>query len=145
LNSIQNLHLVIAGQTDDLLDDISSLIPITKMGMVNHEILSQLYRAADLFVCPSLADSGPTMVNQSILCGTPVVAFDVGVSIDLVKDGHTGYLAKDRSSNGLATAIHKFFMHSEAEQIKFKINCINLRKEMIKYSFFNAIKEYIKK
>jgi glycosyltransferase involved in cell wall biosynthesis len=144
-NCIQNLHLVIAGQTDNLLDDISSLIPITKMGMVNHEILSQLYRAADLFVCPSLADSGPTMVNQSILCGTPVVAFDVGVSIDLVKDGHTGYLAKDRSSDGLATAIHKFFLHSEAEQIKIKINCINLRKEMIKHSFFNVIKDYIKK
>ena len=34
------------------------------------------------------------MINQSILCGTPVVAFAQGAALDLVVPGETGHLAR---------------------------------------------------
>jgi glycosyltransferase involved in cell wall biosynthesis len=144
MKRIQKLHLIVAGRTGKSLDDISSLVPTTEVGLLNHEMLSRIYRAANLFVCPSLADSGPTMVNQSLLCGTPVVAFDVGVAIDLIKNGETGYLVKDRSSSGLAAGINNFFRQSQSDQKEFRKNCIKARRHMIEFGFFNVIKNYIK-
>ena len=52
------------------------------------------FQAADLFACPSVQDSGPMMVNQSIMCGTPVVAFQHGAALDLIVNGETGQLAR---------------------------------------------------
>jgi glycosyltransferase involved in cell wall biosynthesis len=53
--------------------------------------LPDLYRAADLYICCSTQDSGPTMINQSIMSGTPVLAYEMGVALDLVIDGETGF------------------------------------------------------
>jgi glycosyltransferase involved in cell wall biosynthesis len=67
--------------------------------------LARAYQAADVFVCPSIEDSGPLMINQSIMCGTPVVAFNMGVAPDLVHTYQTGYLAKLGDVNDLANGI----------------------------------------
>ncbi len=61
-------------------------------GYINDDAkLSLLYQSACVFVCTSLQDAGPMMVNESIMCGTPVVAFEIGVVKDLVFDGISGY------------------------------------------------------
>lgn len=55
--------------------------------------LAEAYQMADFMVVPSLEDSGPMMINESILSGTPVVSFRMGVAEDLIIDGETGYIA----------------------------------------------------
>lgn len=69
------------------------------------EMLALAYRAADVFVCPSIEDSGPMMINESIMCGTPVVSFEMGVAPDLVHTDVTGYRAKLGDSGDLARGI----------------------------------------
>lgn len=68
-------------------------------------ILATAYQSADMFVCPSIEDSGPMMINESIMCGTPVVSFNMGVSADLVKTGETGYCAELKDAEDLARGI----------------------------------------
>jgi glycosyltransferase involved in cell wall biosynthesis len=58
----------------------------TMLGYLSYEDLAKAYNAADVFVCPSIEDSGPSMINQSALCGTPIVAFEMGVAFDLVNE-----------------------------------------------------------
>lgn len=61
-------------------------------GVINKESeLALVFQSSDIFLCPSIEDSGPMMINQSIACGTPVVSFDQGVALDLVLNGKTGY------------------------------------------------------
>lgn len=42
------------------------------------EKLALYYAAADLFVLPSMAENLPTTIAESLMCGTPCVAFEVG-------------------------------------------------------------------
>jgi glycosyltransferase involved in cell wall biosynthesis len=57
--------------------------------------VAKRYAAADVFLLPSLADNLPNTAVESIACGTPVVAFDVGGVSDVVRPGETGWLATD--------------------------------------------------
>jgi len=63
--------------------------------MVNSpETMAQLYQAADLFVLPSMQDNLPNTVVESMACGTPVVAFDIGGVPEMVSHEQSGFLAE---------------------------------------------------
>ncbi|MHC4122156.1 MAG: glycosyltransferase [Planctomycetota bacterium] len=88
------------------------------LGFLNDDkILASAYQAADVFVCPSIEDSGPMMINESIMCGTPVVAFEMGVTPDLVHTGKTGYCAQLKNSEDLAKGI-KYILDLSPEKAK---------------------------
>lgn len=78
---------------------------------------------ADVFVCPTLADGGPMMVRQSLMCGTPVVAFPVGVSTLLVESGTTGYLAEYGKAEDLARGIDAICDMSKEEYTNMVQTC----------------------
>ena len=63
------------------------------LGFVPIGQLPTVYSAASAFLCPSVDDAGPSMVNQSLSCGTPVVAFHLGTALDMVDGHNTGYCA----------------------------------------------------
>ena len=79
--------------------------------------LAAAYRAADIFVNASIEDSGPMMINESILCGTPVVSFDMGVAPDLVHTGRTGYRARLRDAADMAAGLRSL-LEMDADSIQ---------------------------
>ncbi|MEG3438749.1 glycosyltransferase family 4 protein [Pannus brasiliensis CCIBt3594] len=64
-----------------------------------------LYSAADVFVAPSLQDNLPNTIVESLACGTPCVAFNIGGMPDLIDPGENGYLAKPFDIEDLAEGI----------------------------------------
>ena len=104
--------------------DTGKQVPVVK---VSYEILSLHHNSAEAMqesqadrrvimlrmedsatsVHLSIEDSGPMMINESIMCGTPVVCFDMGVARDLVHTGRTGYRAALRDSSDLAFGIRE--------------------------------------
>ena len=76
------------------------------MGRVGREDLIRLYQAADWFLSPSVDDAGPSMVNQSQMCGTPVVCFNNGTAVDVVTDGVSGFKTDHVSETGFADALY---------------------------------------
>ena len=102
LAGIRGFHLLSVGETS------KTVFPVqyTSLGTLTHEgMLSLAYNAADLLVMPSLLDNLPCTVMESLACGTPVVAFDVGGVGDLVKDGRNGRLVRVGDTEVLADAI----------------------------------------
>jgi glycosyltransferase involved in cell wall biosynthesis len=102
----QDVLLVTAGQEFAL--GPSSMINFSHLhlGFLQEEArLALAYRAADVFVCPSVEDSGPLMINESMMSGTPVVAFEMGVAGDLIVPGVTGEMAKLYDTSALAEGI----------------------------------------
>lgn len=67
--------------------------------------LPRFYAVSTLFLCTSVNDAGPSMLCQSIACGTPLVAFEMGTALDVLRGRHTGYCAKLRDSDDLARGI----------------------------------------
>ncbi|MCH8330854.1 MAG: glycosyltransferase [Bacteroidetes bacterium] len=80
--------------------------PVLHLGFIDDDRkLSAAYSAADVFVNPSTEDYGPMAINESVLSGTPVVCFDIGVASDLIHNGQTGYRVTLRDSEGLANGL----------------------------------------
>ncbi|WP_047250235.1 glycosyltransferase family 4 protein [Chromobacterium subtsugae] len=59
-----------------------------------HE-LARFYRAADVFVFPSLTDTFGLVLLEAMACGTPVAAFPVAGPLDVVGDSGAGALDWD--------------------------------------------------
>lgn len=91
-------------------------------GIGNDRVLSFIYSAADVFVCPSLADNLPNTILESIACGTPVVAFAAGGIPDLVRPGITGLLATTGDASELRDAILRL-LDDGAERSEMSVNC----------------------
>ena len=90
--TVPNVELVIIGASKpDTVPDFA--IPVHYLGMLNDEIsLSLVYGAADVFVAPSREENLSNMVLESISCGLPCVAFDIGGMPDMIEHGFNGFL-----------------------------------------------------
>ena len=65
------------------------------------------YRAADLYVHPARMENAPCTIQESLACGTPVVAFAVGGIPEMIRPDETGFLAESVNSTSLATTLEK--------------------------------------
>ena len=63
-----------------------------------------LYSEADVFVNPTLEDNFPTTNIESLACGTPVVTFRTGGSVEVIAP-ETGLVAEKGDMDGLLAAI----------------------------------------
>lgn len=78
---------------------------VSFLGPVKQEVLPYFYSAADVFVLPSHYESFGMAALESLACGTPVVATDVGAMNDIIKQGKTGYVIKENTPRNLADKI----------------------------------------
>lgn len=65
-----------------------------------------LYSEADVFINPTLEDNFPTTNIEALACGTPIVTFRTGGSVESVTP-HTGIVVEQGDMNGLLTAIRE--------------------------------------
>lgn len=112
----------------DLGDNVTMIQP----GFLDQEGLFSAFYASNVFVSTSIDDSGPMMVNYSIACGTPVISFPVGVAVDLVKHGETGYMAKFMDADDLSKGFELFYRMNQSHYEKYAENCISLMGELKK-------------
>ncbi|MGP4846109.1 glycosyltransferase family 4 protein [Marinobacter sp. 1Y8] len=88
--------------------------PVHYLGRLHDDaVLRALYSAADVVVAPSRQENLSNAIMESLACGTPVVAFDVGGNSDLVDHQLSGFLAKDGDVADLARGIHWVLNHHE--------------------------------
>ena len=73
-------------------------------GSQNQNQLTDWYRAADMTVLPSLSEGVPNVLMESVACGTPFVASDVG-GIPEIADSRHDRLVPPASPVALADAI----------------------------------------
>ena len=74
-----------------------------------HEALADWYRAADVCLVPSRAESFGLVALEAMACGTPVVAADVGGLRSLIDHRQTGFLIEGRDPLGYVAAIELLF------------------------------------
>jgi glycosyltransferase involved in cell wall biosynthesis len=91
----EKVIVLASGGDPALIRRLRAKVRVLDIGYQSTEVgLAEAYSAADFFVCPSIEDSGPQMVNEALASGRPVLAFDQGIARDFVVTGETGYLAK---------------------------------------------------
>lgn len=74
------------------------------LGRIAHENLATIYGAADVSVLASAREGWPNVILESMACGTPVVATDVGGVAEIIGDG-PGHLLPKRTPDAIASGI----------------------------------------
>lgn len=67
--------------------------------------LALVYSAADVFVAPSVQENLANTIMESLACGTPCVAFNIGGMPDMIEHEKNGYLATPLKIDSLAHGI----------------------------------------
>jgi glycosyltransferase involved in cell wall biosynthesis len=100
------LTLLAAGKDSDHLTAAFRNMKAHPLGILRSDpLLATCYSASDVTVLPTLADNSPNVMFESLSCGVPVVAFNVGGVPDAVRHMQTGYLAQLRDAHDLARGL----------------------------------------
>ncbi len=93
LEQAPNTRLVLVGDgpARDSLERQFEGLPVTFMGYLSGQRLSQAYASADIFVFPSRLETFGLVVIEAMASGLPVAAARVGGVADIVSEGVNGY------------------------------------------------------
>lgn len=125
LSHIPKLRLMIIGGGEhsqrelDQLQKLAHNLEVQNLvdfrGLIKHEDLPYFYNAADACVVPSYYESFGLVALESLACGTPVVATDVGNHKNLIREGDTGYVTKDNGPRRIAHKVALLLSRSESD------------------------------
>jgi teichuronic acid biosynthesis glycosyltransferase TuaC len=76
-------------------------------GNVPHAALARYYAAADVTVLASKSEGMPNVLLESLACGTPVIATNVGGNAEVVSAPEAGVLMEGRSTDAVVDAYHE--------------------------------------
>lgn len=137
----QQVVVMFAGVNDELCK-ISYCFKTIAIGVLDMKNLVKAYNAASAYVCPSVDDAGPSMVNQSIACGTPVIAFNQGTALDVIEDGYNGFKAQVGDVDAFAHCIERLIKLSKSDYLKMRDNA---REMSLSKNSFEANNKQLKK
>ena len=110
------LELVIGG-TGPLAEELLLDAPhVTHRGWIDHDETPEVYNELRAFVLLSDSEGLPTVVLESLACGTPIVATPVGGVTDVITDSENGRLVKAKSPNAVADILVEVFESESLEE-----------------------------
>src|SRR5208282_679085 len=95
---------------------------VTFVGPKLHDELADWYRAADLTVLPSRSEGLPNVLRESLACGTPFVASDVGGICEIGDESCSILVAPDdpqRLADAIAQGLERWSGRSAPIQRRF--------------------------
>jgi glycosyltransferase involved in cell wall biosynthesis len=111
LKSDNSIHLLTMGSG---WMQVPSSFRHTHFGRIESDSLQSLvYRAADVFVIPSLEEAFGQTALEAVACGTVVAGFAVGGIVDTVQNGLNGILVPRGDSEALGQAISSLLSDCE--------------------------------
>lgn len=141
LNSLDNkdkYFLIIFGPSSNKFSEQIKFSSFVSGYIDNPSILNLLYNCCDVIICPSIIENLPNICVESICCGVPVVAFDVGGTSDIVVHKETGWLATPYNTEEIVKGIKWCIQESDY----LSKNCI--KKSEKDFNEDTIIRNYLK-
>jgi D-inositol-3-phosphate glycosyltransferase len=138
LRPVKGHHLIIIGGDENsrreleklkrLSEELKIQDSVTFHGMVRHDQLPYYYSAADVCIVPSYYESFGLVALESLACGTPIVAADVGDLKNIIRQEETGFVVADNAPEKLAAGITRFLSRSNRDRESILINRASVSK-----------------
>jgi glycosyltransferase involved in cell wall biosynthesis len=107
-------------------------------GWAPHSELPFFLNQMRLVVLPSLTEGLPNVILEAMACGTPVLATAVGAVSEIIVDGKTGFIIKNKTPKSIAASIVEALKNPEIVAI-----ALNARKLVEnEFTFEKAVERY---
>jgi glycosyltransferase involved in cell wall biosynthesis len=131
--------LLTFGRVENAMD-FACEYPIKNIGEINNVELA--FQAADVFVAPTLQDTGPMTVCESLMSGVPVVGYAMGIIPDIIEENETGFVVEKNNIEILSEKIAEILNLSNSEYQRISANCRRVAEE--KFSEEAQLQSFIK-
>ncbi len=106
--------LIVGGGPDlskltNLINTLGLSNRIQLLGTLSQSQLVEVYSAADVLILASSREGLANVLLESMACGTPVVATNVGGTPEVIKKPEAGVLIKERTAKGIVDAVTTLF------------------------------------
>ena len=130
--------VILGGHADEMV----SLLPFPAypLGYVSdRQRIINIYRAASMFVLPSLSENLPNTIMEAMACGVPCLGFRVGGIPEEIDHLKNGYVADYRSVDDLARGIDWILNQADsaalsAEAVKKVRHNYSMQQVAVRYS-----------
>ncbi|NNL02598.1 MAG: glycosyltransferase, partial [Eudoraea sp.] len=126
--------LVMVGLTEIQLKNLPNNI-IGVQRTANTKELAELYSMSDVYVNLTYADTFPTTNLEALSCGTPIITYNTGGSVESVNE-HTGYIVEQGEINKV---LEKINLIKKSGKNKYQPKCLTYAREN-----YNMIEQYLK-
>jgi len=120
---------------------------IKSIGFIRDEITIQIaYHAADILVHPAPVDNFPNTIAESISCGNPVLAFNVGGIPEMVIPEKSGWLINDIGATPMLDMLKNIISNESYRNLRKSTQEIGINlfdTKNIGHSYLNCYKEII--
>lgn len=143
LKKIPEAKLIMVGDGEErsILEKMAKKLGVYEnidfAGMVSYTDLPSYYQKADIFVMPSIKDesgnidASPVSMMEAMVSGTPVITTRFGGSGDLIIEGKTGYLVKEKNPGEIAQKVIKLLGTGIQRSAVRKVAVDNFSSEVI--------------
>ena len=127
----RNVHYAIAG-TGELKEYLINLAEQLGIGDQVHLLgyrrdVADLYKAADLYIHPSLREGLPVALMEAMACGLPVVCSRIRGNVDLIKNGDGGLLCASNEIDEYKDAINNILTNRSLAEKMGQVNVNRVR------------------
>lgn len=130
--------VTLGGSGDELADNFD--VPFYSLGYITDvRKIVCAYRAADVFVMPSLSENLPNTIMEAMACGVPCVGFNVGGIPEMIDHRRNGYIAAYKNAEDLAEGIRWTLTEADYDAL----SCDAVRKVSASYSQQIVAMKYI--
>ena len=106
------LQLIVLGERSESLKRLGFPVQFEEVNR-NPARMALFYQAADLYLHAANAENYPTVILESMACGTPVVATETGGIPEQIEEGIDGLLVRPHDSEAMAERIHQLLSNPE--------------------------------
>ena len=130
--------VILGGHAEEVVDQLP--LEAYPLGYVNDEQrIVDVYRAADVFVLPSLSENLPNTIMEAMACGVPCVGFRVGGIPEEIDHRKNGYVADYANADDLASGIRWILQEADYERLSEQA----VHKVVHQYSQRSVASQYI--
>jgi len=104
-------------------------------------MVARYYQSADIYLHAARIDTFPNTILESMACGTPVIATNVGGIREAVLDGQTGYLVQSGDVRGFANCILKLI---DSEELANSLSNASVNEARLRFSDKRMAADYLK-
>ncbi len=141
LRKLKNVdaELVVYGTNEDL-SKYNIPMQVHSFGYIHDDKqMAMLYNAADVTIVPSRSENLSNTIMESLSCGTPVVAFNIGGNSDMIDHEQNGYLVKELDCEDMAHGIQWCIEHNANDALS-----MNARKKVMNNFTIDIVSEQYK-